>query len=270
MIYDFLLHWFYQPLFNFLIGIYSLANFIYPDISIGTVVIIFTILFRIVILPLSWKNDYSEVERREIAEKIAKLETEHKEDPETIKRFKKTILWQHKRLVFFEFVNLTLQVSIAAFLFKFFSTGVTGQDNYLVYKIIKAPEHINTYFFGIDLNHPNMQLNLLNSSIIFLVELLSLWNQPFPVTRRDLSTLIFLPIIAFIFFGRMPAGKKLFVITTLIFTIFIILVKRLLYFYHKIKAVVNNKTQKETSESPVDNEGEKDDKVMVENIKEEK
>lgn len=265
MIFDFLLHWFYQPLFNLLIAIYSLANFVYPDISIGTVVIIFTILFRLAILPLSWKNDYSEAERRQISEKIAKLEAEHKDDPETIKKFKKSILWQHKRLVFFEFFNLLLQVSIAAFLFKFFSTGVTGQDNYLIYSLIKAPEHINTYFFGIDLNHPNMQLNLLNSSIIFLVELLSLWNQPFPVTRRDLSTLFFLPIIAFIFFGGMPAGKKLFVITTLVFTIFIILIKRLLYFYHKIKEVVNNKTSKSSSE----NQDEDKDILMEGNKKEE-
>ncbi|NOY14944.1 MAG: hypothetical protein GXP43_01890 [bacterium] len=235
MIYSFLLHWFYQPLFNFLIFLYSALNFIYPGISIGTVVILFTLIFRFVILPLSWKSDYSEQEKREIAKKVAEFETLYKDNPGKIKEFKKSILWKNKRLVFFEFFNLVLQIGIALFLFKFFTTGVTGQDADLVYPLLSHPAEINTYFMGINLDHPNLQLNLLNSLIIFVVELLSLWSQPWPVTKSDLTTLFALPVIAFIFFGRMPAGKKLFVITTLSFTIGLIIVKRVLYLYHKIK-----------------------------------
>ncbi len=235
MIYSVLLHWFYQPLFNFLIFLYTVFDFLYPGISIGTVVIIFTIIFRLIILPLSWRSDYSEQEKREIAKKVAEFEALYKDDPKKIKEFKKKVLWQNKRLVFFEIVNLSLQIGMALFLFKFFSTGITGADNDLIYPIFSAPEKINMYFMGIDLNHPSLKLNLINSLVIFVVELLSLWTQPWPISRSDITTLIALPIIAFIFFGGMPAGKKLFVITTLLFTIGIIIAKRVIYLYHKIK-----------------------------------
>ncbi len=235
MISHFLTYWLYRPLFNFMILLYDIFNFLYPGISIGTVVIIFTIIFRLVILPLSWNNDYSEKEKRDIAEKVKKMEEEFKDQPDKIKEFKRKILWSHKKIVFFEIVNLALQVGIAVFLFAFFSTGIKGLDKHLLYSVIPYPKHINIYFHGIDLTIPNMRLNLLNSTIIFIVELLSIWNQPFPITQSDISTLIFLPIIAFLFFGHMPSGKKLFVITTLTFTIFIILVKKIVYWYYILK-----------------------------------
>ncbi len=264
MISHFLTYWLYRPLFNFMILLYDIFDFLYPGISIGTVVIIFTIIFRLVILPLSWNNDYSEKEKREIAQKVKKMEAEFKDQPEKIKAFKRKILWEHKKIVFFEVVNLILQIGIAVFLFAFFSTGIKGLDKHLLYPVIPYPKEINIYFHGIDLTIPNMRLNLLNSTIIFVVELLSLWTQPFPITRGDITTLIFLPIIAFLFFGQMPSGKKLFVITTLTFTIFIIIIKRFIYWYYLLKEKF---APQKVEDKPSEEEGQastKDDTIKQE------
>ena len=67
-----------------------------------------------------------------------------------------------------------------------------------------------------------------------MAELLSNSLSPFPSTKKDVTTTIALPIISFFVFLGLPAGKKLFIITTLCFSIAIMLVKQVIFVYHSI------------------------------------
>jgi len=82
------------------------------------------------------------------------------------------------------------------------------------------PEHINLMFLNkYDLSHTNSTLNLVQSLMIFLVEVLSALRSPLPVSRKNKALLqLVLPLGSYLIFIFLPAGKKLFIIASLAFS----------------------------------------------------
>jgi hypothetical protein len=130
--------------------------------------------------------------------------------------------------------NIFFQLMVMLMLYRIFTTGLEGADFHLIYDWMPPhPQQFKLTLLGkFDLTRSSLTLNIIQSVIIFLVEALSGLLSPFPSGRSELLTLFVLPIGAFTFFAYMPAGKKLFVITTLLFTLMIMLVKgaRILYY----------------------------------------
>ncbi len=57
--------------------------------------------------------------------------------------------------------------------------------------------------------------------------------SPRPVTRKEfLSLAIAMPIVSFLIFALLPAGKKLFIITSLVISILILLLKQVAFWYY--------------------------------------
>jgi membrane protein insertase Oxa1/YidC/SpoIIIJ len=237
----FLLAWFvrffYQPFFNLLVVIYWLldqATAGHGDM--GVAVILFTIAFRILWLPISLSSSRSEKERREIAQKVKEIKVEHRHDPVAQKEAIKSLLTSNRGIMVASFINIGLQVLIALMLYRIFATGLGGADLHLLYSFMpKIQEPFNLVFMGkYDLSHPNIILNLIQSLFILIAELLTNLTSPFPSTRKDVTTMVFLPIISFLIFIMLPAGKKLFIITTLGFSIVLMLVKQIVFVYHSL------------------------------------
>ncbi len=70
----FLTHVVYQPFFNLLVVIYYLLQKIDLNADMGMAVILFTIVFRIIILPLSLSTGRTEEEKVEMMSKYADIE----------------------------------------------------------------------------------------------------------------------------------------------------------------------------------------------------
>lgn len=202
----------------------------------GIAVIIFTVIFRIIILPLSLSSGRSEKEKVEMMEKLAEIHKKFKNDPVGEKAESKKVFRGNKRVIISEAIDLGIQIIIALMLLRIFSTGLEGADFHYLYKAIPVPtEPFNLMFLGtIDLSHPSIPLNILNSIVIFIAEAASIANSARPTTREDKLALFAFPALVFIYLYFMPAGKKLFIITTLLFSIAIMLVQSGLFWYHKI------------------------------------
>jgi len=236
----------YQPFFNLLVGIYwFLDQFITPGAAdMGVAVILFTVVFRILWLPITFSSSRSAKERHDISEKIKKIQTEFAKEPLKEAAEMKKIMKGNRKIVVMSAINIFFQVMVMLMLFRIFNTGLEGADFHLIYSWMpEHPEHFNLMFLGgqFDLTKPSATLNWINALVIFVVEMMSAWLSPFPTGRTELMALIVLPIGAFTFFAFMPAGKKLFVITTLLFSIGIMLVKagKILYYEsrHKLRKV---------------------------------
>ena len=133
---------------------------------------------------------------------------------------------KNKRILIAELFNLSIQVSIALMLWKMFQTGLPGKDLHMIYNFMPEVEKpFNLMFLGkYDLTHTNYTLNLLQSILIFVLETVSVLASPFKVTRKEVVRLqLILPVVSFLVFMAMPAGKKLFIITTLIISIILAL-----------------------------------------------
>ncbi|MFH0942640.1 MAG: YidC/Oxa1 family membrane protein insertase [Candidatus Beckwithbacteria bacterium] len=230
----------YQPFFNLLVGIYWILGQTVPQyMDMGYAVILFTIVFRILWIPITIASSRGAKERHQISEKIKEIQKLHAKDPVKEKEEMTKLMKSNRRVVVMSTFNLLFQVMVMLMLYRIFTTGLEGADFHLIYDWMPPhPEHFNLTFLNgrFDLTHPNVTLNIINAAVILVAEVLAGLLSPFPSGRTELLTLFVLPIGAFTFFAFMPAGKKLFVITTLLFSIGIMLAKAVKIIYYESRS----------------------------------
>ncbi len=237
----------YQPFLNILVGIYWLlgqATNGHPDMGIA--VIIFAIIIRLLMLPLTLSADRSEKEKRQIVDKINVIQKTFKGQPAKIKQETKKILKQNPGTLISEGVTLTIQIIIVLMLYRIFKTGLEGADLHLLYPFLPVVDTpINLMFLNeFDLSVPNVFLNLLQSSLILIFEFLHMLFSPIKSSRKDFISLgIFLPIASFVLFALLPAGKKVFIITSITFSIFLLVIKQAVFWYHSFLGSPTTKKQ---------------------------
>lgn len=245
----------YQPFLNVLVFFYWLIGLVtggHPDMGIA--VILLTILIRFLILPLSLSGYKSEKERRAIAAKIKAIEEKHAGEPVLRKKLSRKVLNSSRGVLFGEIVSLVVQVAIALMLWRIFKTGLPGEDIHLIYSFMPKVElPFNLMFLGaIDLTHTSFRLNLIQSALIFLFEVLSMYTSIYKVSKDEVVRYqLVLPVVSFLIFMGLPAGKKVFVITALIFSIILklIMVFRLKMEEHRLKKEAEE--QMDASDTPV-------------------
>ncbi len=222
----------YAPFFNILVGIYWLVGKMFGSPDMGIAVILFALVVRLILLPLDFAGDRSAKEKHEISEKIKDLQKLYHSDPVILRTEIKKIMHGNPGAVLSETFMIVIQLIIILMLYRIFKTGLEGADLHLLYQFMpQVDTPINLMFLGrFDLSRTNVTLNLIQSFMIFAVEALHMLFSPDRTNRRDfLSLAIFLPIVSFVIFMFLPAGKKLFIITSLLFSIAVILIKQLIY-----------------------------------------
>lgn len=211
----------YAPFFNILVALYSLLGGISPELAdMGIAVIIFSIVVRLITFPLTIAGERSEEEKRRIVEKVDEAKRLYAHEPIKQREAIKLVLRSNLRTVLATTTNLLIQLAIILMLYRIFTTGLEGEDFHLLYDFVPHPDYINLMFLGkYDLSHTNSYLNFLQSVMIFVVEILAAMRSPLPVPRRDKILMqVILPLGSYLIFMFMPAGKKVFIITSLAFS----------------------------------------------------
>lgn len=227
----------YQPFFNILVFLYWLVGQVFGEFDMGIAVILFALVVQIILLPLSLSSDKSEKERHEIAEKIKQIEHDNAGDPVNLRSKSKEVMRSNPGAVISETINIIIQFIIIIMLYRIFKTGLEGEDFHLMYSFMpEVRQPINLMFLGkFDLSRTNSTLNLLQSLAIFAIEGLHMIFAPGKLSRRQfLQLAIFLPIVSFFIFMFLPAGKKVFIITSILFSIGVLLVKQAVFWYHSL------------------------------------
>lgn len=229
----------YQPFFNILLFAYWAVGHTPLGYDMGVAVILLTLVIRFLLLPVTWASDRSEKERREIQAAVHVINERLAHHPVERKQAISRLFRSNPRILFAEGFMFLIQLAIALVLWRIFSYGLEGHSTELIYSWMPSmPTPYELDFLGRyhlsspGYHHPEWQLNLLQSVTIFLLETISLIVSPYPVSRQEVVRVqIILPVMSFIAFLGLPAGKKLFVITTLWFSITIILLRAFLRWY---------------------------------------
>ncbi|MBP7875979.1 YidC/Oxa1 family membrane protein insertase [Candidatus Woesebacteria bacterium] len=228
-------HWFvlivYQPLFNLVVFFYWGIDRLTGDANMGIAVILLTIAIRILLLPQSIYGIKNERKKFGLLKEVEEVEETFASDPIELGVRKKKILRSNPMMVVGELINITIQVMIALMLWRMFATGLTGEDFHLIYSFMPAvATPFNLTFMGISLDHTSWAMNAFLTLLLFIMESLSVMAaMPGSISRsRAIKAQLVLPIVSFLFFAFMPAGKKLFVITTVIFSIVLTIVRLVL------------------------------------------
>lgn len=216
----------YQPFLNVLVFFYWILELITGgNADMGVAVILLTIFIRILMLPLSLSGMKTEHERRKIADDVKQLEEKYAGEPATLEKEKKNLMRKNTGIVISETVVLIVQVMIALMLWRIFATGLSGEDTHLIYSFMPDVEQpFNLVFMGrFDLTHTSFLLNLIQSVLIFVLESLQMYLSPYNYSRSQVMKMqLVLPVVSFFIFMFLPAGKKLFIITTLCFSILMV------------------------------------------------
>lgn len=239
----------YQPFLNILVLFYWAVGHTPLGYDMGIAVILLTILVRIILLPLTIAGHRSESERRDLQKRVEEVKALYPHDPVARKKAVKKVMRAKPRIIISEMTAFFIQTVIALTLWRIFTSGLTGEDLHFLYSWIPdVPQPYNLTFLGrFDLTHPDWILNLTQAILIFIMETIAVITTPYYVSREEVVRVqLVLPVVSFIFFAFMPAGKKLFVITTLCFSLLIIIMRLILRLVSKFNG------SSESPEEPVE------------------
>jgi YidC/Oxa1 family membrane protein insertase len=154
--FSYLYHTFvFNPLYNGFVFIFDVL----PWIDVGLAVILFTIIIRLILFPLSKKAVITQVKMKEIEPELNRLK---KEVPDRQEQAMKVMeLYKNKGVnPFSSILLLFIQLPIIFALYSIFiRSGFPDIQTDLLYSFVSLPENIKTTFLGM--------FNVLDRSIIF-------------------------------------------------------------------------------------------------------
>lgn len=136
---------FYQPLYNGLIYLMDIL----PFFDAGVIVILFTIIVKLIMFPLSIKATKAQIEMKDIEKDLKKIKEQY---PDKQIQTQKTIeLYKEKNInPFAGFFVLLLQLPIIIALYQIFlKSGLPVINLELLYSFVSAPLSINMSFLGL-------------------------------------------------------------------------------------------------------------------------
>lgn len=149
---------FYQPLYNGLIYLMDAL----PFFDVGIIVILFTIIVKLVLFPLSIKATRAQIEMKEIEKDLKRIKEQY---PDAQEQTQKTIeLYKEKNInPFAGLFVLLLQLPIIIALYQIFlRSGLPIINTALLYSFVSSPLSINMNFLGlIDITSKSVILALL-------------------------------------------------------------------------------------------------------------
>lgn len=224
----------YQPVFNALIWIYAnVANE-----NLGWAVVWLTIFLRVLLLPLTILSEYNQARREQAEEEAARAVKAYKNDriaqQETIRK----VMRKYHVSPWARVASLGIQLLVLILLYQVFINGITGEKMIKnLYSFIDFPGHVNVIFYGFDIGHRHDSLwAAICAAYLFAVILIE--NKSKSWDRAGMYYLIFFPLFTFAVLWYLPMVKSLFILTTMIFSDIITLIRHL-FFKPKKSAVAS-------------------------------
>ncbi len=205
----------YQPLFNALIWIYENV----AGQNLGWAVIWLTIFLRIVLLPLSILSERNAILQEkastEAAGVLKALKNDHVAQKEAVRKITK----KYHLSPWAKVLSLGIQGLVLVLLYQVFINGITGERMVnTLYDFINFPGKVNTLFYGFEIGrlHDSLWAGIAAGYLFISIFLESRGRKYWD--RSQLYYLIFFPLFTFFVLWYLPMVKSLFILTTMIFS----------------------------------------------------
>lgn len=220
----------YQPLYN---GLVLLMDTI-PWADAGVVVIIFTIIIKLFLFPLSKKAVKTQIQMKAVEPELAILKEKYKNDRQELAR-KQMDLYKEKGIrPFVGFFLILIQLPIIFALYRMFLHSGLPQINIdLLYSFVHIPDFVSMIFLNfIDISQKSLGLALFVGATTFLQSKIMMPNKPKASAPGDkisikdefaknmhLQMRYLLPVVLTIVAFSLPAVISLYWVTSNLFTI---------------------------------------------------
>lgn len=178
----------------------------------GIAIILLTILVRVVILPLTIKQEKSMKKMREIQPEVDKLRTKYKDEPQVMQTKMQEIYKANKVNPMAGCLPLFVQMCIFITLFRVLTKpGSIPEDAHFLWFNLKYPDALIALPFGF-LTSLNV-LPLLNMVVTFFQQkMMSTGTQD---TNPQMKTMLYtLPFVILVMTYKMPSGVSLYWFTS--------------------------------------------------------
>lgn len=136
----------YDPLYN---GLIFLMDVI-PWADAGVAVIIFTIIVKLILFPLSYRSVRTQLEMKRIEPELNAVKEKYKEDKQEQARQIMALYKQKGVNPFSSFFLILIQIPIIFALYSiFYKGGLPVVNTDILYSFVKIPESINMEFLGL-------------------------------------------------------------------------------------------------------------------------
>lgn len=215
----------YTPLLNVLFFLYdgpAMGNF-------GLAIIELTVLLRIVLLPFTVVDERSRFRYEKVNLKVEEIDRNYKADHIMRKEKIRELLKEQKVSYWSKIVVLGVQVLVIVLLYQVFIGGIKFTPNEALYSWVTIPTTVNTDFFGFDLSNKYLAWPAAVAVYLFVQMYITQKQRAHLVTKSDVMFLIFFPIFTFIALMLLPMMKSLFVLTSLVFSSVVFLIRKLFF-----------------------------------------
>jgi YidC/Oxa1 family membrane protein insertase len=217
---------FYNPLYN---GLVFLIGAI-PGIDLGVAVIIFTIIVRLILFPLSRAAVVTQFKMKEIEPELKKIKEQHANNKEEQAKLTMKLYSDNKINPFSSLLLVLIQLPILIALYMIFRSGFPKINASLLYSYVHVPSAVNIKFLGlIDVTKTSVVLGIVAGVMQFFQTQFSI-PKAGPKTDNasfsdDLARSVnfqmrfVLPIFIFLISLRVAGAVDLYYATTALFTI---------------------------------------------------
>ena len=216
----------YQPLFNALIWIYlNIA-----ERNLGWAVVWLTIFLRIILLPLTIISERDAARQEKVEEEALRAAKAFKNDAVAQKEEIRKIMRKNRVSPWAKVMSLALQLLVLVLLYQVFVRGITGDRVIkLLYPWIDFPGKINIDFYGFNIGNRH---DSLWAGIAALYLFFSNYLSEGPSRAKDRSKITFLflfPLLTFLALWLLPMVKSLFILTAMMFSDIITLIRMMIF-----------------------------------------
>jgi len=205
----------FRPLLNILIGLYNTIGLN----NLGLAIIWLTILVRILLIPVSLKDEKRQRRTQEFEDELTGLRKSYANNPSVLREEQRKLFQQLRFRRWPKILNLTVQGLILVILYQVFVGGIRLQEIVdALYAWVAVPVSINTIFLGIDIAKSSALLSGACAIVLLIEIVLDHQKVKKTWTYRDLLYLVAFPGATFLLLWYLPAVKAMFILTTLLFS----------------------------------------------------
>ncbi len=223
----------YTPLLNFLMYLYAGP----AGMSLGVAIIQLTVLLRVILLPLSILDERNKFRYEKLDREVESIERDFKGDHVMRKEKIRALLKEHKVNYWSKVLVLGFQLLVLVLIYQVFVGGVRFTKQEVLYSWVPTPGAVNTTFFGFDLAGHSAAWSLAVAVLLFLTIYLQQKRRAHLVSRSDVWFLILFPVFTYLILSMLPMVKALFVLTSMVFTILIGMIRRMFFRIPALKSL---------------------------------
>jgi YidC/Oxa1 family membrane protein insertase len=147
----------YQPIYNALVFVYTLA----PWGGLGLAIIVMTIFVKSILLPLTYKSMKAQKELQEIQPKIAEIKEKYKDDKEALAKELMGVYKAHNVNPFASCLPTIIQLIVFIALYQALAAGIHTVDPTILYAFVQNPGTMSPWFLGLDLSVISIPLGVI-------------------------------------------------------------------------------------------------------------